>query len=898
MLIESAEVRCFRTIGHVKLAFTTGLNVVYGENDTGKSTLMEAVRTCLTVPHRTTGATLEAMQSRRGGIPEVTVMFRRDGKTYEMHKTYGKGASARLEVRGGGRTIIHKSDAAETELRRVLGIESTSARKLDLGILPLLWVRQGQSGALPDLQEGGAAVQLGERLRAMSGEVMGGASGEKLFSRIAQAHGETYTSRDRPAANKPLALATAAQETALAAVRALEERRRAHEEAAEQFDRAQNKVHSVETALPDLAKNAETAERELSVVKALIGDRKTLVAEHERAKMSMSHAAEHGRLRQSMRERARVAQDELDKCGAAHSSAVARCTAAASDLEPAEQAVARAEKVAQGNANAAVSAQNVTRAILSRRDYEAIAAQLAKARACHAEVLETTRALAVEPIDDERLRMIEAQHQELEVATAKLEVSATAMELRALSGIGASLDGERLTLVPGEPFACTIAKETVLRIADLVEVKIQPGGEDLAARRQSETDARLRLEKAFTSAGARDLAEVRSRAANRKETAQKRKVAEEMLTVHAPAGLEALESELAALEARLAAVPLEMTRGLDLADAQEAERTAQAALESARTRTATAREHLHLARTEHERARDHLQVSLGAVTRITRDLQGAKAELSASISAHGDDDEVLVKHALAVGLFNEVRIRLDAIDAQLSPNAERDAEENLQRARRALRAAQTEREENNGERLRLAERLQAQDMIGLDERLAAARVCLAAANADLHRETQQGEALKLLLRIVTEERSNAHFRLEAPLRAEIEGLLRVLSPGSEVELGEGYAVRALRRAGDGRHDFNDLGFGSREQLAILVRLAAARVLRNGEPLCVMLDDAIVFSSETRFDGVLRMLVEAARELQIIVLTCHWDRYRELGAENVIDLERARLDQEKQSVCAA
>ena len=48
MLLESVEVRSFRTIQSLTIALTRGLNVIHGDNDVGKSTLMDAIRACLT----------------------------------------------------------------------------------------------------------------------------------------------------------------------------------------------------------------------------------------------------------------------------------------------------------------------------------------------------------------------------------------------------------------------------------------------------------------------------------------------------------------------------------------------------------------------------------------------------------------------------------------------------------------------------------------------------------------------------------------------------------------------------------------------------------------------------------------------------------------------------------
>jgi uncharacterized protein YhaN len=62
----------------------------------------------------------------------------------------------------------------------------------------------------------------------------------------------------------------------------------------------------------------------------------------------------------------------------------------------------------------------------------------------------------------------------------------------------------------------------------------------------------------------------------------------------------------------------------------------------------------------------------------------------------------------------------------------------------------------------------------------------------------------------------------------------------------------------------------------------------------MLDDAIVFTSDVRFARMGDVLVSAAAGLQLLVFTCHWDRYRGLGPDNVVDLEEARAQGEASS----
>ena len=70
-----------------------------------------------------------------------------------------------------------------------------------------------------------------------------------------------------------------------------------------------------------------------------------------------------------------------------------------------------------------------------------------------------------------------------------------------------------------------------------------------------------------------------------------------------------------------------------------------------------------------------------------------------------------------------------------------------------------------------------------------------------------------------------------------------------------------------------------EQVAVLVRLAFASLLaeREGEPPCLILDDALVYADETRFATMKAILQRAARQMQILILTCRPRDYYGLEA---------------------
>ena len=65
-----------------------------------------------------------------------------------------------------------------------------------------------------------------------------------------------------------------------------------------------------------------------------------------------------------------------------------------------------------------------------------------------------------------------------------------------------------------------------------------------------------------------------------------------------------------------------------------------------------------------------------------------------------------------------------------------------------------------------------------------------------------------------------------------------------------------------------LSGGTREQIAILTRLAFARLLaRTGRATPVILDDAVVYADDDRFARVLDAIAAVAADVQVIVLTC-------------------------------
>lgn len=118
------ELTAFQAIGRAKVEFAPGLNVLYGPNDLGKSTLVTALRAALLLPARSgEGKTFTPWY--RDAMPAVTVTFEDDdARRWQVHKTFGeRGGAAELRSSKDGLTfsIEETGRVVDERLRAILG---------------------------------------------------------------------------------------------------------------------------------------------------------------------------------------------------------------------------------------------------------------------------------------------------------------------------------------------------------------------------------------------------------------------------------------------------------------------------------------------------------------------------------------------------------------------------------------------------------------------------------------------------------------------------------------------------------------------------------------------------------------------------------------------------------
>ena len=176
---------------------TDGLNVIIEPNETGKSTLLEAMRAAFFIRHNTANRLARSYAPHGESVaPLIEVGFEARGEDWQVTKRFLKSAS--VEVRGPrGRA---QGEEAEAQLQTLLGARRDTSQAGDAaahGALGLLWV--GQAQAL-EVTPPGEIVRdtVRSTLEAEVGTIMGGAAYQRVRPRIDTQYADYWTSTGRP----------------------------------------------------------------------------------------------------------------------------------------------------------------------------------------------------------------------------------------------------------------------------------------------------------------------------------------------------------------------------------------------------------------------------------------------------------------------------------------------------------------------------------------------------------------------------------------------------------------------------------------------------------------------------------------------------------------------------
>lgn len=871
MQLRRIEIRDFRKLGHVVVdGLEDGLNVIVGDNEAGKSTVLAALRAALFERHRISGDVANAMLPYNQAVrPEIAIDFEVAGRAWRLRKAFCQKPEA--ELRGPGERYLN--DDAEERLATLLGFthpgRGGSKPEEHQGIYGLCWVDQG--AAHRSLGVGAGRESVASALESEVGQMVGGERGRALLAKAEERRNAAWTQTGRPrgilkSLQEEMASLGAERDglrSRLAGLHEKVEKLGAVHAAIERIEREErlpravaalekaradaSRVDEVRAACAQAGAEARRAERERDNVAERSAARQSLVAKVTRAKAELAEAeraAEQARTMSAGRDGAvRLAHERLAVARAAHATAVdeAATTEAAlgrrRDLETLrglEAQLALAEAAERKRRAAAARAANISITKAQVADLERIEAECARAR------------------------------YQLEAASVRIEFRPEDSAVVAVDGLPHPAESELL-----------LTRDASLHLGGFGTLTVRPGGGVEALAHAAE-----RLDAAFADALRAVRAESVAAAANalraRDDATRDADAERKAVEAAAPRGLDPLRDETDRLRSSVGQpLPPDVSDRLATATPSVLADRRRAVTE-ARDAVRGIESDVEDLRTVRDQAATEAATLVERAAAARRDHEAGLREL-AEVRARSTDDELATQVAEAVASLataleveTATRAAADSVDPgselllQKAERAERSVREDLERQRQAQRELEVE--------------LRTLGRDGLGEQLAEVEGKLERVRLQAEAKEREGSAARLLHETLLEAQSESKDRWLGPVRERVRPYLRLIQPDTEVVLNEDTLELTGFVRGGHQEPFTALSVGAREQVAVITRLALAEILLgSGKPSAVILDDALVNTDEARLERMHLVLHRAARNLQILVLTCRERDFAQSGA---------------------
>lgn len=831
-----------------------GLDLLVAPNEAGKSTLVKALHLALFTKHSSKNADLERLRPYRGGAPLVEVDLEVDGELWRIRKRFLAGRMAEVASLSTG-TLARGADA-EARLDQLLGVRGPAGRSL-------VWLRQGEGMRAEPPDETGEAL-----LRtAITREIAVTAGGDRLRQlrlRVQAALGEHVTLSRAQARGRYQAAGKALQ----VAESELAEARAAYAAAEALLDRL---VALAAAAGGDKPQQRQALVGQVAAAEGRLKQAREDCAGRDRERLAVAEVrARHGAAAAAARA-LEEALDEIARLGGETAADAEALSKARAGLDAAE---ARWEAASTGLAAARAAQQVATlrlkagEAWVRRRSLEQ-RALLAQAAADRVRALAAALdGLPLDPVPIKEARRLAAAIAE---ATARLEAAAPTVTVAYEPGAAGRIQVVGRPVEEGHRLVAD--GPLVLEIAGIGRITVEPGASvDRRRFQEARTADRVALDGILVASRAADHAGLERAHEEARRLAAELATAQAELEAHAGGGL-------AQLEAALRAASDGCEAPADRADLDPAALASEVADLEAKERAA--QDELRRVDADRQELRREVAVLVSRVAERERRLAGLDARLPpadrrgerrAELRGNADAESAALSDALRIASAWEAR----APDADGLARLEAEVEA----ARTALQRSEQQAAALAAERARIEGALQASRWEDVTARVAACEAEVDRARTALADIEEEVAALRLLEAELAAAEAGLEDRYLAPVSARLAPYVELVFPGAMLALGSGYGAEGLIR-GLQREAIAQLSDGTREQIAVLARLAYARLLADqGAAVPLLLDDALVYADDHRIAAMHRALEAAAVAHQVIVLTCREQSFAGLGANRV------------------
>ncbi len=856
--IRVAEVGRFKTPAALE-GLSGGLDLLVGPNEAGKSTLLRAAELALREKHTSNKAEIRALKPYGGGAPLVEVEFDVGRERWRLRKRYLAEKNAELEALGSGR--IARGGDVDAALDDLFGANAIASR------LSLLWLAQGSLVTAPAAVPDGGRDLVHAAVTAEIANAAGGGAVRRMRREVAALLDAEVT---KTGLRKNGRLAGAERELARAreAYEAAQQRAREDEAAVEQLGRLESEAAALRDAGAESQRQQrlEAAEAVLKTARKNASLRDTAAVAEAKARRRHELAA--GALK--------ALTDTLQ--------AIARQNA---EVEAQAQAIQKLEGELAAAQLSHTAALEADRALTSK--LEAVQDDIARARAreaslalvkaCQQAEAAAGRIQAIDgelkhlPASDQIVGEVRRLASAIEAGQARLEAQSATVTVAYEPGAEGRITRDGVRIADGARMVAQARLDLTVAGVGRITVTPSEAGDQAMQARTLATD-RTALQERLDAAGVANADVLEAQRGKARSLEGERAGLEGRLAALAPHGLAVLLEQRQEAETALGglgAVPAEERSAATLAGlAQEL----AGHVEPTRKGLARATEMVaQLARAQ-AGAAARLQGHREQLTRLREQAPDA-AEIE-RVKSNLEDEAEAASRAYDEALRIHASLKAEAPDAAGLARLEND----VAAAARDIAAVGERLANLTAQRSRIEGGLEQARREDSAARLEGLLGDVEAAQQTHDDIAEEVAALRLLEAELAREEETLRTAYQVPVAERVGPYLDMVFPGGIVRLDDAFQTAGVIRD-EVQERMEDLSAGTREQIAVLVRLGFARLLADRDmswPL--VLDDALVHSDDWRMSAMHRALMRASEAHQVIVLTSREQAFETLAGNRV------------------
>lgn len=867
----------------IEFTFTDGINIIAGNNETGKSTLITALHHALFTPYTSQAIEVKNLQPWGTELsPKVEVELCIDGTRYQVRKRFLYDSECVLaEYRDGRWRNVAEGDRADERIRSFLLAEKPSgaARAKNRGLARLLWLPQDEE--LP--------IEIDGVLRNRVEACLGVATLDEAEHRVAGAIDERYTHFWTKTGKLTKGSGLPELENLIGELEA----------ECKELDRVIRQIEQQSMDLQQIQEQTANLQQEQEEIKA----QRDVQAKAANQAALIRHNLEKAREQLNSWQKTFELVDErrwrLKNANETSKKAQERLEIVNEQLKAVEEEIAKLieerkalEKTLEeilASSDKLESKLNHARLLNQAIDQQIRLAEMTKRREAvdrlEIEIDRGKKALAEMPSPTKK-NVVEAQQLErtIERLTGKLESVGLSLTFQAYSPQTGSIQRdngghEHFRVSSEEVVSFKMARQGRLILDGVGEVEIQSGAEEVASLQKDLREQQAKLESLvapFSASTSTDLERLRLQK-SQAEKELKELVGKLEQYLESEESPDTLRSQIATWERELEGVCVRL--GVEVGDLAKLDRIELAPLEQELFDIRKQETDLRTKEKTQNIAIDQARATQGEYERkrigIEAELTGAEKVVEELIRAAGGEQSIEDEYHTARREREAAQEKVAELERSL-PKPEVDPE--------ALVHRLTQKLEEIAQEIRALELKGAGIRANIDtiaeqgtyEKLIISQEKLEAQKQEYNRKLEEAKAVRLLKGLFDARRQEMVAELTDPVSRRVTNYFERVSglTGRHISFDESLQPVLINTPDIDGALPSLLSTGAREQLYVLTRLALARYLAEEEGrMLFVFDDSLVNTDQIRHQRFIQLLEEAGSSLQILIMTCHGERYR-------------------------